>query len=85
MTARTFLGGIHATVCLEEAIAHVNAVVTGEADGIWPKVLEDFRRGRLERRYDGGFAEITTSDRPGTTSLPRGMPSEPSRPRAGAP
>ncbi len=52
------MGGIHATMCLKEATAQVDAVVTGEADGVWPKALEDFRRGRLERRYDGGFAEI---------------------------
>ncbi len=52
-------GGIHATMCLEEAMERVDSVVTGEAEGIWPQVLEDARNGRLKRRYDGGLAEIS--------------------------
>jgi len=52
------MGGIHATMCLDEVMERVDSVVTGEAEGIWPQVLEDARRGNLKRRYDGGFAEI---------------------------
>ncbi len=52
------IGGIHATMCLEEVMERVDSVVTGEAEGIWPQVLEDAQRGNLKRRYDGGFAEI---------------------------
>jgi radical SAM superfamily enzyme YgiQ (UPF0313 family) len=53
------MGGIHATMCLDEVLERVDAVVTREADGIWPQVLEDVRQGRLKRRYDGGFAAMT--------------------------
>ena len=52
------MGGIHATMCLEEVMERVDSVVTGEAEGIWPQVLEDARNGGLKRRYDGGLAEI---------------------------
>jgi radical SAM superfamily enzyme YgiQ (UPF0313 family) len=52
------MGGIHATMCLDEVLEHVDAVVTREADAVWPQVLEDARQGRLKRRYDGGFAEM---------------------------
>jgi radical SAM superfamily enzyme YgiQ (UPF0313 family) len=52
------MGGIHATMCLDEVMERVDSVVTGEAEGIWPQVLKDARHGRLKRRYDGGFAEI---------------------------
>jgi len=52
------MGGIHATMCLDEVSAHVDAVVTGEAEGVWAKVLDDARQGRLQRRYDGGLADI---------------------------
>jgi len=52
------MGGIHATMCLDEAIERVDVVVTGEAEGVWLQVLEDARHGRLRRRYDGGLAEI---------------------------
>ena len=41
------MGGIHATMCVEEALERVDAVVTREADGIWPQVLEDARQGHL--------------------------------------
>jgi radical SAM superfamily enzyme YgiQ (UPF0313 family) len=50
------MGGIHATMCVDEVLAHVDAVVTGEAEAVWPQVLEDARHGRLRRRYDGGLA-----------------------------
>ncbi len=53
------MGGIHATMCLDEVLERVDSVVTREADGVWPQVLEDARQGRLKCRYDGGFAEIT--------------------------
>jgi len=52
------MGGIHATFCLDEVMEHVDSVVTGEAEGIWPQLLEDARHGCLKRRYDGGLAEI---------------------------
>jgi hypothetical protein len=52
------MGGIHATMCLEEVLERVDAVVTREADGVWSQVLEDARQGRLKRRYDGGFVDM---------------------------
>ena len=47
------MGGIHATMCLAEALERVDAVVTGEAESIWAQVLEDARRGALKRVYAG--------------------------------
>ena len=35
------MGGIHATMCVDEVMPRVDAVVTGEADAVWPQVLED--------------------------------------------
>ena len=52
------MGGIHATMCLDEALANVDSVVTGEAESIWHQVLQDARNGDLKRQYDGGFAAI---------------------------
>jgi radical SAM superfamily enzyme YgiQ (UPF0313 family) len=53
------MGGIHATMCLDEVMERVDSVVTGEAEGVWPQVLEDARHGGLKRRYNGGLAEIS--------------------------
>ena len=52
------MGGIHATMCLEEVKEHVDSVVTGEAESIWTQVLDDARHGGLKRRYDGGHPDI---------------------------
>jgi radical SAM superfamily enzyme YgiQ (UPF0313 family) len=53
------MGGIHATMCLDEAMAHADTIVTGEAEGIWAKVLEDAKHGCLKRQYDGGQADLS--------------------------
>ncbi len=50
---KVVLGGIHVTVCPEEAMRHADAVVTGEAETLWPAVCEDILSGRLQERYDG--------------------------------
>jgi radical SAM superfamily enzyme YgiQ (UPF0313 family) len=52
------MGGIHATMRLDEARERVDSVVTGEAERVWAQVLADTRHGGLKCRYDGGFAEI---------------------------
>src|SRR5512134_207630 len=48
---RVVLGGYQPTVLPDEAAAHADAVVIGEAEGLWPGLLEDARRGRLQPRY----------------------------------
>ena len=56
--APVIMGGIHATMCIDEVMDRVDSVVTGEAEAVWPQVLEDARHGSLKRRYDGGIAKI---------------------------
>lgn len=51
------MGGIHATMRLEEAMEQVDSVVTGEAEGIWPQVLKDVQRGTLQPHYIGTQVE----------------------------
>jgi radical SAM superfamily enzyme YgiQ (UPF0313 family) len=53
------MGGIHATMCPGEATARVDAVVTGEAEGVWKQVLADVQRGCLQRRYAGSHADMS--------------------------
>lgn len=45
------LGGFHVTAVPEEAAQHADAVVMGQAEDLWPRLLEDARRGRLQRVY----------------------------------
>ena len=58
------LGGPHATALPDEALDHADAVVTGEAEDTWPRVLDDVVRGS-----PAGIYRST-----GTASL-AGMPS----------
>ncbi len=52
------MGGVHATLCLEEAMERVDSVVTGEAESVWAQVLEDARQGLLEPVYAGEFVSM---------------------------
>jgi radical SAM superfamily enzyme YgiQ (UPF0313 family) len=52
------MGGIHATMCAEEAARFVDVVVTGEAEPVWPQVLQDAQAGCLRPAYDGGRATM---------------------------
>jgi radical SAM superfamily enzyme YgiQ (UPF0313 family) len=57
------LGGIHASHMCDEAQRHADAVVVGEGEDIWPRLLEDFEHGRLQRVY-------TAAERPDIENLP---------------
>lgn len=47
----TILGGIHGSVCTDEALRYAHSVVVGEADDLWAGILKDFEAGALERVY----------------------------------
>jgi radical SAM superfamily enzyme YgiQ (UPF0313 family) len=57
------LGGIHPSVLPEEASAHADAVVVGEAELTWPQLVADFQAGRIEKIY-------RQEKRPNLTGLP---------------
>ncbi|MBE0478247.1 B12-binding domain-containing radical SAM protein [Candidatus Aerophobetes bacterium] len=51
MGKTVIMGGIHVSALPEEALEHCDAVVVGEAEGIWPKLLEDCEGGKLQKIY----------------------------------
>jgi len=53
--SKVVLGGIHPTILPEEASQHADSVVIGEAEGIWPNLIEDFKAGELKRVYRNGI------------------------------
>ena len=55
---RVVMGGIHATMCSEEAMEHVDSVVMGEAESVWASVLQDARQGQLQRTYRGEHIDL---------------------------
>ncbi|MGB7539835.1 MAG: radical SAM protein [Anaerolineales bacterium] len=62
--AAVVMGGIHASSCPEEALRYVDAVVIGEAETVWPRVVADTEAGRLQRIYRGEWAALAGLPRP---------------------
>ena len=59
------LGGIHVSLNPEEALPHADAIVIGEAELTWPRLIEDFHRGRLNKIYQAaGLADLNTTPVP---------------------
>jgi len=48
---KVILGGSHPSALPKEASQHADAVVIGEAEGIWANVIEDFKANKLQRIY----------------------------------
>ncbi len=48
---KTVIGGLHATVLPQEALEHFDAVVVGEGELLWPRLLHDFEAGSPRQIY----------------------------------
>ncbi len=57
------LGGVHVSFNYDEARAHADAVVSGEAEHLWAQLLQDVADGALKPRYD-------SKDFPAVTEVP---------------
>jgi radical SAM superfamily enzyme YgiQ (UPF0313 family) len=67
---RTVLGGIHPSMCPEEAQLYCDSVVVGEAENVWDTLLKDAEAGTLKRIYKAGsFTDLTKSPATVRTSL----------------
>ena len=64
-------GGPHATFSPDEALRYCDAVVVGEAESVWPRLLEDVEAGRLQPRYDGAPASMRGVPTPRYDLLPK--------------
>lgn len=51
--AKVVLGGMHPSAMPLEAQQHADSVVVGEAEGVWPRLIEDFKANSLQRFYKG--------------------------------
>jgi radical SAM superfamily enzyme YgiQ (UPF0313 family) len=65
---RVIMGGLHVSQLPREALAHADAVVTFGAEGAWPRVIEDVKRGRLQPIYEGAQNLVFS---PGLYAMPR--------------
>jgi radical SAM superfamily enzyme YgiQ (UPF0313 family) len=69
---KVVMGGIHPTAVPDEALEHCDAVVMGEAEGLWEQVVADARRGALKRVYKhAAFPEFRRPPRPRRSIFPK--------------
>ena len=52
------MGGMHPSALPEEALEHCDAVVVGEAEGVFSKILDDFSKGTMRGIYRGGQVDL---------------------------
>jgi radical SAM superfamily enzyme YgiQ (UPF0313 family) len=48
---KVVMGGIHPTIAPDDAAEHCDAVVVGEAESLWPQVIQDARSNCLKKLY----------------------------------
>jgi radical SAM superfamily enzyme YgiQ (UPF0313 family) len=60
----TILGGIHPTVCPEEASLHCDTLIVGEAENTWPRFLDDFKHDRPKKIYRDHSVDLSKSPIP---------------------
>lgn len=62
------MGGMHPSMAPDDTQQHCDALCIGEGDLIWPKIIEDFRNGTLQKRYKSDMPpepEQIASPKPG--------------------
>lgn len=58
------MGGIHASMCTQEALQYVDAVVIGEAETTWPKLIADFLTGEMQDVYQSELPNLAGIPQP---------------------
>lgn len=61
---RVILGGIHPSALPDEAALHADAVVVGEVESVWGRVLADINSGKLEKFYHGERQSLENLPKP---------------------
>lgn len=63
---KTILGGLHVTIMPTEASVHADAIVLGEGEISWQRIIDDLKHNNLKRIYDGRdeHFDLSLSPRP---------------------
>lgn len=65
--AKVVMGGLHVRSLPDEALEHCDAVAIGEGEMLWPRMINDFRNGKLARRYEqkrGDYFDLADAPMP---------------------
>ncbi|HBO83843.1 MAG TPA: B12-binding domain-containing radical SAM protein [Deltaproteobacteria bacterium] len=55
---KVVMGGVHVSALPDEALKHADSIVIGEAELVWDKLLEDFKKGELKQRYQADLCDM---------------------------
>jgi len=66
MGSQVVFGGVHASMLPEEALAHADSVVVGDAEPVWDRVIRDAEAGALEKTYKSHPFDLKGLCRPRT-------------------
>lgn len=58
------MGGLHVSAEPREALERADAIVVGEAEPVWPKLLQDWEAGRLQRVYKNEGPQFDLANSP---------------------
>ena len=58
------MGGIHASLCTDEALEFVDSIVIGEAEDVWARVIQDFESNQLQTHYEGSWIDLKNMVQP---------------------
>lgn len=61
---KVVLGGLHVTALSQEAAVHADAVVIGEGEPVWPRLMHDALHGELRAIYDSRACNFDLSRAP---------------------
>jgi len=56
--AYVVMGGVHTTVCPDEAEKYADTILIGEAEHIWPEFLKDFQVNMVKKIYSQPLGEV---------------------------
>ncbi len=62
---KVVIGGLHASVCPEEALAYSDHVLIGEGENVWPKILDSIQYGKSNKIWNSNdFAKVDINQLP---------------------
>ena len=62
--AKVILGGIHPSILPHEAEQFADAVVVGEAEGVWQQIVHDVEQNQLRKLYRNSYPDLSKAPRP---------------------
>ncbi len=68
---KVVMGGVHPSILPEEALVHADAVVIGEAEGVWEKILVDIENDNLQQIYHEPHPDLDRYIPKDFSSLPK--------------